>query len=644
MNTRTLLSLALSLSLISPAIANDIEPGKEFYTATRAANPIVVDGNLAEWGGVPVLADPRFYIPKGSGPLGTGTLVLFEEYAGGIWTGPDDHTSAVQIVYDSENVYFGFVVTDDYHENSRNSAWNGDSVQLMIANAARDQQIALYNYALGGIESDLGEVIVMHEAGPALDPGCDCETEAIVTRDIVNKKTIYEIRLPAAALGLTVLTPGTQFGLGMAINDGDDGPGQDGQKGWGGLGAHAIVFGKSPSETALITLGEGGPGEDRLFFSAINPTLFAFSFRGNDKGTSIMDPATVKLLIDSQPVTLVASAKTGDVIDFTHTRSAPFPPGSDHTYVIELKDTQGNTVTAEGIFKTENYGVLTAAHQALSVNRNMPGFIWRIFQNDLFLPETIADAELALAGNLTVGNQPMPNLAYSFEVGAASGEGIADGPLVKFDISTVINLSQTFGTEFGNFTPDEQMPGIPGLNFTDDGISAEIRTFVEFPAGLITMGVNSDDGFRTQAGYINNPADGVLLGEFDGSRGSADTLFRILVQDPGVYGLRTVYMEGTGGANIEWFTVKTDGTKVLLNDTANGGLNAYRVGVAPEKPFNISLGIQISNREVSITWTEPGAVLQESVDLKAWADLPAASSPHKPALDARTTVYYRLKK
>jgi hypothetical protein len=638
--------MALSLSLISPAFANDIEPGKEFYTATRAANPIVIDGNLSEWVGVPVLADPRFYIPKGSGPAGTGTLVLFEEYAGGIWTGPDDHTSAVQIVYDSENVYFGFVVTDDYHENSRNSAWNGDSVQLMIANADRNQQIALYNYALGGIESNLGEVIIMHEAGPALDPNCDCETEAIITRDIVNKKTIYEIRLPAAALGLTELTPDTKFGLGMAINDGDDGPGQDGQKGWGGLGAHSIVFGKSPSETALITLGTGGPGEDRLFFSAINPTLSGFAFRGNDKGASIMDPATVKLRIDGEPVTLTASAKVGDAIDFTYTRSAPFPSGSDHTYVIELKDTQGNTVTAEGIFRTESYGVLTAAHQAISVNRNMPGFIWRVFQNDLFLPETIADAELALAGNLMEGNQPMPNLAYSFEVGAASGEGVQDGPLLKFEILTVINLSQAFGTEFGNFTPDAQMPGIPGLNFTDDGISAEIRTFVDLPAGMITMGVNSDDGFRTQAGYINNPADGLLLGEFDGPRGSADTTFRILVQDAGVYGLRTVYMEGTGGANIEWFTVKADGSKVLLNDTANGGLNAYRVGVAPDKPLNVSFGIQVQmvNSEPTISWTEPGVVLQESIDLNTWTDVAAATSPHKPVLNARAAVYFRLRK
>ena len=130
--------------------ANDIEPGKEFYDATRVTKPIVTDGDLTDWAGVPVLSDPKFAIPKGSG--GAGTLVLFEPYSGGTWSGPDDQTSAVQVAWDADNVYFGFVVTDDYHENSRSSAWNGDSVQLMIASEDRTKQIALYNYALGGIE------------------------------------------------------------------------------------------------------------------------------------------------------------------------------------------------------------------------------------------------------------------------------------------------------------------------------------------------------------------------------------------------------------------------------------------------------------------------------------------------------------
>ncbi len=203
----------------------------------RTTNTIVIDGVLSEWTGAPVLSDPKFAVPKYSGTNDNPTYVLFEPYNGGTWSGPDDQTSAVQIVYDDNNVYFGFTVTDDYHENMSGNAWNGDSVQLMIADATRTQQIALYNYALGGYEDNIlpnkngnfvadtslpDPIMINHEAGPAADPTCNCATTAVIKRDSVNKKTIYEIQLPAAACGLTPpLTNGTQFGLGMAINDGD---------------------------------------------------------------------------------------------------------------------------------------------------------------------------------------------------------------------------------------------------------------------------------------------------------------------------------------------------------------------------------------------------------------------------------------
>lgn len=235
-----LLTVAACLLIQSGAQANDIEPGKEYYSATKAANPIVLDGDLSEWSGA-VLENPRFSIPNGSG-LG-GELVVFEPYDGGDWTGPDDQSTSLQVVYDEDNVYIGLIVTDEYHENAANSQWNGDAAQIMIANGSRDAQVALYNYALGGVEGALGDIIIGHEAGPG-------GTNAIVTRN--SNLTTYEIMLPKASLALDELNIGVQFGLGMAINDGDELT--PGQKGWGGLGAHALVFGKAPAETALVTL------------------------------------------------------------------------------------------------------------------------------------------------------------------------------------------------------------------------------------------------------------------------------------------------------------------------------------------------------------------------------------------------------
>jgi len=53
-------------------------------------------------------------------------------------------------------------VTDDSHQHASANAWNGDGVQVVFANAARDTVTHLYNFAL----HDDGRVIIDHERGP----------------------------------------------------------------------------------------------------------------------------------------------------------------------------------------------------------------------------------------------------------------------------------------------------------------------------------------------------------------------------------------------------------------------------------------------------------------------------------------------
>jgi len=933
--------------------ANDIEPSKEYYNATFIPNSIVIDGSLDEWTGVPVLSDPKFAIPKSSGT--NGTYVLFEPYNGGTWSGPDDQTSAVQVVWDADNLYLGVTVTDDYHENSANSPWNGDSIQLMIADSKRAKQIALYNYALGGVEEALGDIIVQTEAGPG-------GTSAMITRNTDTKKTVYEIQMPASALGMTKLTAGTQIGLGMAINDGDkDTPGQCG---WGGLGCHALVFGKSPSETALLTLSTNVPGADRLFFSAINPTIESITFRENDKGISVVNTNTVKLTLDGTVVPLQISAIGSGTIDYIYTPTTIFAPGSEHTYIIEATDTNKNTVTvsdnfkvasyieltstdkvtpntaktgfifnihqnseftdndsqrpleqlagllgdnyadaaastgaigsgtagtsttlpikfevssvinfsvkdgsstgdvqpdimmpgqpgldgttdgvaaeiltyvtlpagkstlivnsddgfkatmgaqvrdvflgkvvaeyeggrgasdtsfpvytaeagvyplrvvyengdgdgnvevlcvtangtkvlvndtdnggivsyratttkmapdiiyaspassetdvdftspitlviqdadtavdassvklsvngalvtptvgktngltqvtytpssywtsgaqytasvsftASGVTRTQvwsfttiSYATLTKAQQATSVTKTKPGFLWYVFQNENYQLSSLAETEEALAGEMVDSTgTAVENYADPNATGIASDVGVQVGALYKFEIPTFINMSQNGGDSTGHFTPDDQMPGIPGLTGANDGIEGEVITFVDFPAGLITMGVVSDDSFRMQVGYINKPADGIILGQADGS--TADTTFQFYVKDAGIYPVRVIWQEGGGGANLELFTVDADGNEVLLNDTANGGYAAYRIGTAPNKPTTFSMAVTTTSGKVQITWTESGATLQQSSDLKTWTDVSGATSPYTPTISGTTAMFYRLK-
>ena len=607
---------------VTLATANDIEPGKEFYSADFPPGEIALDGELDDWEGVPVLADPRFAIPKGSTSRGEGELVLFELHNGGSWDGPDDHTSAVRIAYDPENVYFAFVVTDEYHENGANSAWNGDSVQLMIANDKQDAIVGLYNYALGGIETALGAVIVQHERGAAND-NPDFATSAVITRNTETKRTTYEIKLPKGALGLETLEPGSQFGLGMAINDGDEAT--PGQRGWGGLGAHSIVFGKSPEQTALVTLGViGSGGADPCFASAVNsPTDFTpeiFTFRGNNFENCRHDPQATVLLINGQPVESLAFTPASlGATDYTYTFPDPFPGGSEHTWAIKLYDFDGREVFSDrGAWTAPDFAILTADMQVRRVDTTKPGFIWRVFQNETHLPANLVDTEAALAGEFfdPAGEPVSDNFADESLVGAADGPGVFVGAaeLVEFEIPGVINLNASEGGESGNFSADQRMPGVPGVNDSANGTSAEIITYVDFPAGNFILGVNSDDGFRMEGGQLDNP---VTMGDFPRPRSAFDSRFRVEVVDAGIYPIRVIYYNRGGGASIELFHETEDGTKILLNDIANGGLPAYRS--APEE-FLIT-AIDRDDQGVSLTWQSKAGryyAVETSIDLIEW--------------------------
>ena len=206
------------------------------YDAQGAS--ITADGDASDW------ADAEFksQIPFEKG----GELVLFEEFSGGTWSGPADHSSAVAFAWDAENLYIGVVVTDDTHQNG-GAAWNGDSAQIVFANAAQDTVTHLYNYGLAG-----DDVIIHNERGPG-------GTVASITRDDDTTTTLYELVYPAASLGLDAYESGMSIGVGVCVNDGDTDDGQGGQKGWSGWGPYAAVYGKTASATGLVTLVGDAP-------------------------------------------------------------------------------------------------------------------------------------------------------------------------------------------------------------------------------------------------------------------------------------------------------------------------------------------------------------------------------------------------
>jgi hypothetical protein len=308
-NTRQLLTVAVALLIPFGADANDIPPDFEFQNVHRTTAEIVIDGDLSEWRFAAPIIDPLIGIPKiGQGGRVEGDppsdFVIHEEYNGGTWEGIEDQSSVTELVWDADGLYIGTIVTDDYHENAANSPWNGDALQLMITTDDRESDFALYNYSLGGVEEDLvddplpfGDYVVQHERGfSGFDSDQELISDIAIVRDTRAQRTYYEMFVPVGALGLEAeeMVEGTQLGLAMTVNDGDaDAPGQ---RGWIGLGAHAIVFGKTPSEAALLTLA-----------APIDPGAVAGDFNGD----GVVDLADFEILTSNfnQP----GDATTGDM-------------------------------------------------------------------------------------------------------------------------------------------------------------------------------------------------------------------------------------------------------------------------------------------------------------------------------------------
>jgi hypothetical protein len=184
------------------------------------------------------------------------------------------------------------------------------------------------------------------------------------------------------------------------------------------------------------------------------------------------------------------------------------------------------------------------------------------------------------------------------------------------------------------------MPGIPGTTSSTDGIVAEVRTFIQLPKGLITMGVNSDDGFQTTAGYLADAP--LLLGALDGGRSAGDTIFQFAVQEAGVYAFRTIWFEGGGDASLEWFVVNPNASRVLINDTANSGPRSYQQGTVPTAPIE-DVRITITKKadgQVVLEWAA-GALQSADIVTGTYQTVVGATSPY-PVTAGGTQKFYRV--
>lgn len=181
---------------------------------------------------------------------------VFETHNGGKWTGPDDHQTCFAILWDPEAIYLSIAVDDDEHEHAAAAAWNGDGVQLAFEMSGKRNPglpMWLYNVGLDDKAENILQLALNENPGGA---GIVPDEDIAVVRNEDEKETYYELRFTAEELQVKgkKFSEGFEFGLGICVNDGDKGAGQDGQKGWSGWYTHSIVFGKNSEHTGLVVL------------------------------------------------------------------------------------------------------------------------------------------------------------------------------------------------------------------------------------------------------------------------------------------------------------------------------------------------------------------------------------------------------
>ena len=382
---------------------------------------------------------------------------------------------------------------------------------------------------------------------------------------------------------------------------------------------------------AVPPAGTGG-----LIIARPSASPFGFSLGVTDAAGSTLNPDSINLQFNGVTVVPTGVSKSGATTTIRYdVPNPPLPSGSSNTTELVVKDTRGTTFRSQAGFVVATYATLPAgdALPASAVDKTKTGFRIRTYQADGGAQEgTIAYNESILAG------AQGPNVANLDDAGGVDADGY-------FTWTGTINFDTTAGAANGYFNdpdyPSLSFPGIPGLPSTGGDIEnfvEEILAALEFKTpGMYTVAVNTDwtgfpngtDGYQVRAGANPlDPARSVVLGYFDAmapagsARGVANSPFQFYVSRAGIYPFRLLYYQSAGSANLEWFVVNADGTRTLINDSANGDAVPayYRWTTPPAAPTLV-----VSRSAGGLTLTFSGT-LQGADSVKGpWVDVNGVS-------------------
>jgi hypothetical protein len=143
------------------------------------------------------------------------------------------------------------------------------------------------------------------------------------------------------------------------------------------------------------------------------------------------------------------------------------------------------------------------------------------------------------------------------------------------------------------------------------------------------------------ASIVGDPAP--RIAEWNGPKqfGSVDSLAGFAVPSAGVYPLRLVSGHANGAANLEWFSVQPDSTRILINDTSNtNALLAFRARTVPTQILFDPPSL--SGNTVVISWHGTGT-LQEATSINGpWQTSTSQANPQSAPISGNLR-FYRIK-
>jgi len=317
-----------------------------------------------------------------------------------------------------------------------------------------------------------------------------------------------------------------------------------------------------------------------------------------DSSNAQVNTNSIKLTFNGTSVTPVITRPAGtNLTIISYVTAAPLASGSTNTLTLVFADSNNVTQTIPKTFVVAPYIIIPADYglkspptdQGLNAQVNQINFVRAGYDEN-----AVGSAEQQWAHGYidpTTGN-PFPNVASNqvMKVDYVNWNGTFDNYWSGTDV----------GVEYGDFkstsappqnVQDQDFPGVccggidprPGVaNGTGfDNFVFEVTAYLQLKAGFYRMGVNSDDGFKVSAAPGEPSPFGIQLGVFSGGRGSATTTFDFVVAADGYYPFRLLYWQGSGDANLEWFTVDpSSGNEYLINYNNANSVKAYRAGSA----------------------------------------------------------------